>query len=271
MKFVLNLAQSAGKIVAQHFGRVRRLTKTHAAASAEAVTDADRASQRFILAALRKRFADDGFIGEENDAGDAITCQNPAQGNRVWIIDPLDGTNNFCAGLGAFAVCIGLFEAGHPVLGVVYDVTRDLTYWAARGQGAWLNKQRLRAAASPLNDSSLLMLTSNCCDARGRPPAYAIRWISQTTWKLRMLGSAALESAQVAAGIAHGAVTVQGKLWDLAGQAAILLEAGAIVTDLAGKPIFPYATDGYSGGKVPFLAAGPKAHRQLLEEIARQS
>ena len=62
------------------------------------------------------------------------------------LIDPIDGTNNFIAGLGAFCVCIGLLEKGVPVLGVVYDVTRDLAYFAAKGEGAWLETRKLQAA-----------------------------------------------------------------------------------------------------------------------------
>jgi len=114
-----------------------------------------------------------------------------------------------------------------------------------------------------------LMVTSNLIDADGGCPAWAGRWIEQTNWKVRMLGSAALEAAQVAAGVAHGSVTVNGKLWDAAAPAALVLEAGGILTDLAGKPIFPFELAGYNGAKVPFLAAGPNAHATLLKEIAR--
>ena len=67
--------------------------------------------------------------------------------------------------------------------------------------------------------------------------------------------------------MAHGAVTVNGKLWDVAAPAAIVLEAGGTLTDLAGRDIFPYDLTGYVGAKVPFLAAGPAAHGQLLAEI----
>src|SRR5881392_1125965 len=138
LQFAADLARQAGKIVLEQYGKVERLTKTHAAAKDEAVTEADRASQRLIVAGLRKRFPNDGIIGEESDSGESITfeCTNPS--GRNWVIDPIDGTNNFIAGLGAFAVCIGLLDAGYPVLGVVYDITRDQMYSAARGEGAWL-------------------------------------------------------------------------------------------------------------------------------------
>ena len=84
-----------------------------------------------------------------------------------------------------------------------------------------------------------------------------------------MLGSAAVEAVQVAAGVAHGAVTVNGKLWDVAAPAALVLEAGGVLTDLRGEPVFPFDLARYNGAKVPFLAAGPKAHGALLEELGR--
>ncbi len=269
LQYIVEVARQAGKLILDHWGKVDRLTKTHAMTTDEAVTDADRASQRLIVAALRRRFPGDGIIGEESETGESITAEINDVMGRTWVIDPIDGTNNFISGLGAFAVCIGLLEKGRPIMGVVYDVTRDQMYAAAAGEGAWLGNKRLRALDTPLSDSSMLMLTSNLLEKSGQCPPWAIRWIGQTNWKVRMLGSAALEAIQVAAGVAHGAVTVNGKLWDIVAPAAVLLEAGGVLTDLAGKPIFPFALNRYSGAKVPFLAAAPAAQAQLLMEIAK--
>ncbi len=259
----ITLAQHAGDLIRAGWGKTERLTKR---GGAEAVTEIDRLSQRLIVARLRDRHPDDGIIGEESDTGDGITNTAPAAGQRVWVIDPLDGTNNFVAGLGCVAVCIGLLDRGMPVLGVVHDVTRDQTYAAARGEGAWLDTRPILAPEDALSDRSLLMLTSNLL-IDGRLPPYLLRWLTRTPWKVRMLGSAALEAVQVAAGVAHGAVTLNGKLWDLVAPAAILAEAGATVTDLGGSPVFPYDLSGYAGAKVPFLAAGRIAHAELLAEM----
>jgi len=190
LQYAIELALQAGKIVSEQYGKVRRLTKRNE----EAVTDADRASQRLIVGGLRRRFPEDGIVGEENETGQAITFEVPDPLGRVWVIDPIDGTNNFIAGLGAFAVCIGLLERGAPVLGVVFDVTRDLMYSAAAGEGAWLGNHRLRALDTSLSASSILMMTSNLLDKEGRCPAWACRWLGQTNWKVRILGSAALEA-----------------------------------------------------------------------------
>ena len=85
--------------------------------------------------------------------------------------------------------------------------------------------------------------------------------------KARILGAAALEAVQVAAGVAHGAITVNGKLWDIAAPAAIVLEAGGKLTSLKGEAIFPYKLTAYQGAKVPFVAAGSGALEELLREI----
>jgi fructose-1,6-bisphosphatase/inositol monophosphatase family enzyme len=72
----------------------------------------------------------------------------------------------------------------------------------------------------------------------------------------------------VGAGVAHGAITVNGKLWDAAAAAAIVLEAGGKFTDFKGRPVFPFDVKHYNGAKVPFVAAGPAAHETLLRELA---
>ena len=259
LAFVTEIAREAGAVVRAKYGHVERLTKTNSATTDETVTEADRASQVLIVKKLKERFATDGIIGEESETGTTITAEITNPMGRNWVIDPIDGTNNFVAGLGAFAVCIGLLEAGMPVLGVIYDVTRDEMYTAAAGFGAFRNHVAIRALPTPMNDGSLLMMTSNLLTADGTCVNWAARWIGQTVWKTRILGSAALEAAAVAAGVAHGAVTVNGKLWDAVAPAAIVREAGGLFTDLQGQPIFPFDLTNYQGKKVPFLAAAPAA------------
>jgi myo-inositol-1(or 4)-monophosphatase len=270
LQFAVEIARGAGTIVLDHYGKVERLTKTHAATKDEAVTEADRMSQRHIVAAIRRRFPDDGIVGEENDTGSAITFDVHDPRGRVWVIDPIDGTNNFIAGLGMFAVCIGLLDRGMPVLGVVLDVTRDILYSAATGHGAWLGNRRLQTLQTPLGDTPMIMLTSNLPSTPNHCPGWLSRWVVRTNWKLRILGSAALEASNVAAGVAHGAITIHGKLWDLAAPAALIAEAGGVVTGLTGRPLFPYDLTGYQGAKVPFLAsANQAAHAELLADIQR--
>src|ERR1700760_3751811 len=98
LQFIFDIARQAGALILDRWGKVDRLTKTHAMTTDEAVTEADRASQRLIVAALRKRFPGDGIIGEESDTGESITAEIRDTAGRNWVIDPIDGTNNFISG-----------------------------------------------------------------------------------------------------------------------------------------------------------------------------
>ena len=260
------LAHRAGALAREHLGQVERLEKR----GAEAVTEADRAVQRLIVAELTVHHPADGIIGEENDDGSAITNRAPSSGQRIWVIDPIDGTNNYVAGFGAFAVCIGLLDRGQPVLGVVYDVMRDEAHVGKQGAGAWLVRggmwRPVRALTTPPGPQTLLMLTSNLI-VDGRLPQWAVRLLTICPWKLRMIGSAALECVQVGVGTAHGAITLNGKLWDVAAAAAVVLAAGGRITDFRGQDVFPIDLAGYSGGKVPFLASTPSALATFLAEL----
>lgn len=262
------LARRGGALAREQLGHVERQLKR----GEEAVTEADRAVQRLIVAALTERFPRDGIIGEENDDGSAITNRPPTVGNRVWVIDPIDGTNNYIAGYGAFAVCIGLLVDGMPVMGVVHDITRDESFLGEKSTGAWhMRAGTWHATTAQIGEpgpQSLLMITSNLLVA-GTLPRWAINLLTVCPWKLRMLGSAALECAQVGAGTACGAITLNGKLWDVVAAAAVVLAAGGRITDFNGRDVFPFDLTGYSGGKVPFLAAAPRAQGLLLEEFSK--
>ena len=267
LALAVDLARAAGVVALKHYGKVERLTKTHEATTDEPVTIADRAAQRAIVSGLREHHPDDGIIGEESDTGESITADNLQPGGRNWVIDPIDGTNNFIAGLGNWAICIGLLDAGRPVAGVVYDVSRDLLYAGAEGVGATVNDEPIAVSDEPMCDASVFMLTSNLIDKTGRAPRWAMRLFDQVNWKVRMLGSAALESATVGAGVASAAVTMNGKLWDAVAPAAFTIAAGGVVTKPNGDDLFPYDVAHYRGAKVPFLTTTPAAQEQVVRFI----
>ena len=269
LQFAIDTARAAGRLVREHRREgVRRLTKTHHATTDEAVTAADRAAQAAVVEAIRRDHPDDGVIGEESPDGQDITVDVRDPAGRNWVIDPIDGTNNFIAGLGNYAVCIGLLEGGVPTVGVVYDVARDVMYAGAAGLGATVDDEPARAPNGPPDKASLLMMTSNLLDQEGRCPQWAGRFLAQTDLKIRVLGTAALEAVMVGAGVAHGAITVNGKLWDAVAPAGVVLAAGGEVVTFDGRPRFPYDVAGYRGAKVPFLAAGPAAVGELVRLMA---
>lgn len=265
LNIVIEIARAAGALSMEHYGKVLRLTKSNRATQNEAVTEADRACQRLIVSKLKEHFSGDGIIGEESDDGSDITVDVSDPAGRVWVIDPIDGTNNFIGGADNFAICIGLLEAGMPTIGVVFDVTRNRVYSGAHGLGAFVTDRAAHVPSDAMSDASILMCTSNLLNRNGVAPTWITTLMNQTTWKVRMLGSAALESVAVAGGAAHVAITVNGKLWDCVAPAAVVLAAGGVITDFAGKPIFPFDLSQYGGAKVPYISAGPQALHQVLD------
>src|SRR2546421_16197 len=101
----------------------------------EPVTQADRLANDLIVHAIRREFPDDGILAEES-----VDTDRRLRKSRVWMIDPLDGTNGFIDGNGDFAVQIGLAQDGDCVLGVVFQPLTGVLYRAVRGQGTWIER-----------------------------------------------------------------------------------------------------------------------------------
>jgi myo-inositol-1(or 4)-monophosphatase len=198
------------------------------------VTAADLAMQKRLAQSLHELFPDIVLLGEESDSAtqQAMLDQHEA---GVWILDPLDGTTNFAAGLPFFAVSLGLLVAGEMQLGIVYDPVRDECFSAAKGQGAYLNGARLqsRTPRTPLRKGLGLV------DFKRLPNALANRLLQQAPYaSQRSLGSVVLDWCWIAAGRAHVYLHGKQKLWDFAAASLILTEAGGYACTLDGETVF---------------------------------
>ena len=131
MEFAASTAIRAGEITLQHFGNVA----TERKGDGSEVTAADRASEAFILEAIRDRFPEDGILGEEGGVAES-------RSGRRWIVDPIDATRSFSSGVPLFGVLIALEVDGAPVLGCCHMPALRETLVAAEGAGAWLNGSR---------------------------------------------------------------------------------------------------------------------------------
>src|SRR6266852_5004181 len=128
------LARAAGAVLLQHYYSPFLVEqKVNALDELEEVTAADREANELIVGRLQREFPDDGILAEES-----VDSEHRLDRNRVWLIDPMDGTKNFIKRDGDFAVQIGLAINGESVLGVVYQPVRDALYRATRGGGAWI-------------------------------------------------------------------------------------------------------------------------------------
>src|SRR5204862_1913390 len=134
MKVAVNLARDAGAILLAHYHSPFLVEqKVNALQELEEVTAADREANDLIVRRLLTAFPDDGILAEESK-----DTERRLKKDRVWLIDPMDGTKNFIRRDGDFAVQIGLAVDRESVVGVVYPPVRDVLYRAARGGGAWI-------------------------------------------------------------------------------------------------------------------------------------
>jgi myo-inositol-1(or 4)-monophosphatase len=234
---VMNIAEAtaraAGALLMDGFGREKEIqTKSSAV---DFVTQYDLAAEALIMERLRAAFPDHGFVGEEG------TAEIGAQ-PYTWHIDPLDGTSNYAHGFPVFSVSLALHEGERPLLGVIYDPTRDECFAAIAGRGAWLSSP---AGTKPLRVSGAAELVSSLL-ATGFPydvhtsaldnAAYVARFIKRA-FGLRRAGSAALDMAYVAAGRLDGYWEFKVKSWDVAAGILLVREAGGLATGMDGGPL----------------------------------
>lgn len=214
-------------------------------------TEADRAAEDYLITALARLVPEASFHAEESGtSGDQSS-------DYVWVIDPLDGTTNFSQGLPIFSISVALTYQGVPVLGMIHQPLLDELYYAAQGQGAWLNGKRI-AVSSPreLKKGIVVVALPYAHDPSYMKLFAQVRMIAPRAYAFRHLGSAALDLAYVAAGRLDGVFMAKLGWWDVAAGMVLVSEAGGIVTNFAGKSI--------GSGYKSLVAAGPQMHEQLL-------
>lgn len=249
------LARSGGRMAAEALG----LTPASLKADRSWVTEMDHAVQDHILRAIAERFKGHGAVGEE-DQPDVPGLAPVTEAEYVWIIDPIDGTRNYVRSFPVFSTTIAVLHRGEPVAAATFDPLTDRLYSAIRGGGAFLDGKRLSVADGVEDVDRLIGVPS---ERRVTPPEAVQRWSESAI--LRCTGSTALHIAMVAAGCLDAAYGLDTKIWDIAAGALLVTEAGGVVTDVTGRPIFPFDATTNARDPVPFLAAGTKLHAELLQ------
>ena len=200
----------------------------------ELVTSADLASERFLREALHVLLPESSFIGEESWDGTIPECP-------FWVVDPLDGTNNYAFSYPVFSVSIALVEDDEISLGCVYDPTRRETFSAVRGEGALLNGQPIH----PTDSTSIGDVLLATGFPYGREPddlgmdLGVLRHFLGIALGIRRGGSAALDLAYTACGRIGGFWEEHLNPWDMAAGTLLVQEAGGVVSDYDGKPWSP--------------------------------
>ena len=196
---------------------------------ADFVSNADRQAERTIREVLTHARPDWGLLMEEEGATAG------ADPDHRWIVDPLDGTTNFLHGIPHFAIAIAAEERGEVVAGLIYQPLTDESFWAEKGQGAWLQDRRLRVSARrELADS--LIATGIPFIGHGDQQQFEniAHAVIPEVAGLRRFGSAALDLAWVAAGRYDGFWEAGLAPWDVAAGILLVREAGGFVSDFRG-------------------------------------
>lgn len=200
------------------------------------VTAVDLASEKIIIDTIKAVFSDDVVISEETTEGHEMLNDTGLPQLTGWVIDPIDGTNNFKRSMAYSGISIGYIEAGKPVLGGVLDPYRDALYIAEVGSGAICNGQHINVSDRTSLDAGTRVCTSNS-SAEGGTQANLDRFGRLGDVWVDVLGSAVLIMADIASGkldlYHHNGL----KPWDNAAAFLIAQEAGAKIVGLQGQPV----------------------------------
>lgn len=238
LKEVERIARDAGLILLEYSQKMLRVV--HKADGAGLVTDADTASEEFIINELSSSFPGSSFLAEES--GYSETSKPQADSGRCkWIIDPLDGTNNYAHGFPWYAVSIGLEIDKEIVLGVIYQPVLKELFSALTGHNAHLNNEKIRVSKTDnLNDALLSVGFYYSRDGALDEEVSRFGRVHQKALGIRRPGSAALDMAYVACGRFDGFWERGLSPWDVAAGWVIAGEAGARFSDYSGNPCSIY-------------------------------
>jgi myo-inositol-1(or 4)-monophosphatase len=251
VEFVRDLAQRAGTLALA----ATRSMEVALKGDNSLVTNIDRAVEEMVRKEVLERFPGDAFYGEES-GGDPLAAE------RVWIVDPIDGTINLAFGLPTWGVSIGLAVAGIPTLGAFSMPRIQECFWFERGAGAYLNDARLEArdTGRPLHPEDPVGIGSE---------AILVLDLDRFPCRQRNFGSLAAHWCYAASGALRGNVSVKDKLHDLGAVYGIAAEAGCAIEYLDGGHV-PFATFLTHPLNLRPLLVGPPETLTRIREVLRE-
>ncbi len=251
LDFTIDLARRAGMLLLSKFEGQRDVVLK---SRFELVTDADHASEELIVKAIAEQFPDHAIVAERRRRAGA-------ESGYTWVIDPLDGTNNYAHGFPAFCVSLGLMKDGQPVWGVIYDPTRDELFSAERGQGARCNGRRLHVSETSTLAAALIStgFPYNFYELDQDNNAREFNALLRRVQGIRRAGSAALDLAYVAMGRLEAHWELQLKPWDSAAGALLVTEAGGHISDWRGNAWNPWNDR--------LVASNGRIHDELIQAL----
>jgi myo-inositol-1(or 4)-monophosphatase len=262
LDLALALAQAAGAHLMQAFGRTNAVQNKGDISNV--VTDADLESERIIVTGIRSWFPTHAIIAEESG-------HTPGTAGYTWVVDPLDGTSNFAAGIPWFGVLIAVLDGASPVTAVLHLPVFGQTYTARAGHGAECNGKPIRVTgATALRD----VLWAYGMDAQ---PTQAARE-RDARLLARLLGAvrnvratnSLVDAAYTADGRLGGMLNRSTRLWDIAAPMLIVSEAGGMYTAADGSPLLLDVTPAGFERVYQVLAGAPALHREVAQIVRDQ-
>lgn len=255
LAFATELARRAGGILTESYERLERIDYK---SKRDVVTDADYASERLVLDAIRATYPDDAILAEESGEHAGVVREDGSHNGRTWVVDPLDGTVNYANGIPYYCVSIGLVVDDRPSVGVIFDPARDDLYAATADGPATLDGEAVACSTKEMLSDYVVSLA-----VIGRGGLSRERRIAPSIRIHRRMGSAALSLAYVANGRFDAFVQNGGlSAWDVAAAGLIAERAGAVVTDIRGGP---WWNPRLRGARANVVAAPAAQHAALLE------
>lgn len=228
----VNAAMTGAQVLLGHYQRGVQMRSKEPDATYNLVSDADIESEQAIGRSIAAEFPEHAILGEEELSGDVSS-------EHLWIVDPLDGTNNFAHRIPHFAVSIAYYRAGRAECGVVVNPVRDDWYWATAGGGAFHNGRRMCVSTS--TELAQSMIGCGFYYDRGAMMESTLAAIhaffKQQIHGIRRFGTAALDLCQVADGLYGAFFEYQLMPWDFAAGRLIVEESGGTISSGLGKPL----------------------------------
>jgi 3'(2'), 5'-bisphosphate nucleotidase len=263
LRVACELARTAGAAILEHYEGPLHIKQKASADDAEPVTQADTIANDLIVSGLKREFPGDGILAEES-----VDTEHRLEKSRVWMVDPLDGTNGFIDGNGDFAVQIGLAEDGRGVLGVVYQPLPDVLYRAVRGGGTWIERpefEPMQARVSDNHDISEMRLAASRSHRSPRMNKVVTRFGFKDEVQRGSVGiKIGLLIEQQCDVYIH--LSPRTKQWDTCAPEVILIEAGGRITDLFGYPLNYNVPDVQNRNGL--VASNGVSHDQIIEMLA---
>jgi 3'(2'), 5'-bisphosphate nucleotidase len=263
LRVACELARAAGAAILEQYEGPLKIEQKTNYDDVEPVTQADRIANEMIVTGIKREFPGDGMLAEES-----VDTKRRLEKSRVWMVDPLDGTNGFIDGNGDFAVQIGLAEEGQCVLGVVYLPLTGVLYRAIIGEGTWIERPQFEPEKARTSDIKTVSTMRLAASRSHRSPR-----MNKVVERFGFREEVQRGSVGIKVGLiiekqcdVYIHLSPRTKQWDTCAPEVILTEAGGRMTDLFGYPLNYNVPDVQNRNGL--VASNGTSHEQIIETLA---